>query len=198
MNKSEEQTLIDELIQASDMSVDFRVAKDEPLPTGIRIKIRGDLARIPAIKNNKQIAVNSKTGKTFIKSNPKHIAHMKALTILWQKITGHMQPIRFNQKLSMAVIYGVRSGTWDEDNCKTTLKDWLEPSEKQKGGTGNARGWGIGLIEDDSLVKAYDIKSSELRIEQEFTTIFIEPWDRAKHDYLEFISKRTGEEHAAI
>jgi hypothetical protein len=153
-------------------------------PNRIWIEIRGKLANIPAIKNNRN--------PRFPGIDRVILAKMRALDMLFARearLQGlSHQSFQFGRaKIFVSIITAASNSGLNEDNVLTTIKDWLEPRTKQVGGKNKkARGWGIGLIQDDITARGIAIKSEDLDSPAPYTRIVIEPFTAVKESLVSF------------
>lgn len=168
------------------------VSLGEKFPSLIYIEIHGALAQIPSLKNNRQFGgIDLRT-----------LAGLHAMDTMFsdsmiEQNIPHSR-LRFGeQKVHIAMVVGGRS-TANEDNAMTTIKDWLEPRTKIVGRKNKkARGWGIGLVSDDILVRGYALKAEDIGLSQNYTSISIRPWDDVQEEAVGFMAKCRQLEEAA-
>lgn len=134
--------------------------------TALAITLDGDAAKVPSMKNSKL------PGKNFI--NPEAKARVVGLTTLYRDKASHISARFGKEPVFLVVIHGDRKTAYDADNALTTIRDWLEPSTKEKGGTTTQRGWGIGVLDDDRFcVGAMSLQWSQLGRKDNRTQIII-------------------------
>jgi len=155
--------------------LDLYVKGALPNPDLIEIRLYGELAKIPSLKNAKIPGMN------FI--NPDVTAKLEALTTHWHKECPSIINYR-TEPIFLIAYLAPRSARFDEDNGIASIKDWLEPKHKKKGRT-----WGIGLIEDDTYVNAYGITWQRLGIQCDFTKIIIRPFAQVKDTLKTFLAE---------
>jgi hypothetical protein len=132
----------------------------------LKIVIGGALARIPSLKNNRQFGGVDRTV----------LDKLKALDSMFRRHVNCDDTTFFgDQEVFLFAVFGDRGGTkFDEDNALTTVKDWLEPLSKCVGRTSKrGRGWGIGLVNDDSQVRAFVLPERYLGACRKETTLMI-------------------------
>jgi hypothetical protein len=153
--------LRDQLIRRSSMNI--RAAFDwTGALSGLILEIRGDLAEIPSLKNSKI------PGTNFI--NPLTVARLKALgslfTAAWfdEFATADRKlalPATFGKEELFAVlICGKRGRRFDTDNAFAAIRDWCEPPAKLN--RKHTRGWGVGIVADDSQISGLAINETDL------------------------------------
>lgn len=125
-------------------------SSDNINPDWCEIELHGEISRIPAMKNNK-------SNKGFI--HPDFIARIKAMDLCWQRDI--KQNLYYGDEKLSGVLFCASRGrrSFDADNCATTVKDWLEPRNKQAGRTKKQRGWGIGIVNNDTNLQLLPIKA---------------------------------------
>jgi hypothetical protein len=118
------------------------------LDPGIQIRITGEAARIPSMKNSKL------PGKNF--ANPDFKARVKAMDILFRAavLSAKIDPwaLYYGGRVSVSVFNSKRSARFDPIGALETVQDWFEPASKPVGAAKKPRGWGIGLIADDNQI----------------------------------------------
>lgn len=112
---------------------------------GICLSLQGKAKDIPSMKNSKIPNTN------FL--NPNILCRIKALDILFKRLLRTILSNSFPTKesISLIILNGKRNVNFDPIGCLETIQDWLEPDTKKVGKSG-IRGWGVGLIENDSQV----------------------------------------------
>lgn len=142
--------------------------------TKIVIEFRGHLARIPSMKNSKL------PGKNFPSADV--MARVEGMTFLYCKECEDLKirPDFGTEEVFILLLCGDRGRSFDPDNCMTTVKDWLEPSEKQVGKREKRnRGWGIGLIQNDRQASGMALHAKSMGETGAHTTIMICDWSAA-------------------
>lgn len=153
-------------------------------PNRIWIEIRGKLANIPAIKNNRN--------PRFPGIDRIILAKMRSLDAMFAREAKRQglshEALRFGKtKVFVSIITAASNSGLNEDNVLTSIKDWLEPRTKQVGGKNKrARGWGIGLIDDDITARGIAVKSEDLDSPAPYTRIVIEPFTAVKESLVSF------------
>lgn len=136
------------------------IAGSQTSPDWLHIRLRGPIAQVPSLKNQK--IKNSNILR------PKAKALLSLMTKAFFKSVGYNLP-SFTGEVFCLVVCAYRTVTFDEDNVLTTVKDWLEPQViRQKD-----RGWGVGIVKNDRNVNAYAIKKSKLTPDSDVTEIYI-------------------------
>lgn len=134
----------------------------------VHIELHGTAARIPAMKNSKL------PGKNFI--NPEFLARIKGMDVLFNHAAKKqgIESLTFgHEPVICAVICGHRPRDFDALNVAETVADWLEPACKPVGRAKAKRGWGIGLIENDSQITMLSTKACHLYLQCEYTRIVV-------------------------
>ncbi len=175
--------LVNSLVTESEVDITlYRDLSDTNQPVKqVRIEIFGEAAKIPSFKNSKL------PGKNFI--NPSYLARIRALDRLVSETGIDLAQHRFKDKVFVLVINGIRNREFDADNVLATVRDWLEPSTKQVGRIKKNRGWGIGLVGNDSQVIGLSIQCGDLNTESESTTILITEYFDVSLILKQFISE---------
>lgn len=155
--------LVESLLSSSHIDVE---SKDNRL----FIHIRGALAELPSLKNSKRISSNH----AFIERRV--LAKLKALDKLLAPYLPYVQP--YTEPVSVILINSERSRSFDPDNTYQTVKDWLEPSTKTDGvrKKSNTRGWGVGLVTNDSLISGGSYHAKDVGAELSVTSIYLVPF----------------------
>jgi hypothetical protein len=151
---------------------------------GVYLEIEGPLAALPNMKNNKMPGFN------FIA--PDKIAKLKALTELFNETWSmfSQKPLKFyNTKLLLVVIAGKRKVSFDLDGVAVTVRDWLEPSAKEKGGKRKVRGWGVGLVDDDRHITSVVVHANFMGSDTETTRICVCPLETVREPMMAVIAK---------
>ena len=156
---------IQSLIDGSDIRV-------KPWGLGLRIDIVGDLANVPSLKNGKM------PGRGI---NLDALIKLKALDELFKQEAGGPF-VRFEDgKVFVLVSCAARSRVFDPVNVLETVQDWLEPASKVVGRSKpRARGWGIGVVDNDSQITGLAVHADLLPgFDRDITSIFVLPWAQA-------------------
>lgn len=172
--------LIERYIRDSDMFVSGYTAHDGSL-TKLWIEIFGVLANIPSLKNSKP---------KFGGINKATHCKLLALDLLFRRKTHLKNPTFGDQKVFITLITARNKRLTNEDNAFTTIKDWLEPSSKLIGGKNKrARGWGIGLINDDIQARGIAVKAEDIdESPQAHTRIVVTLFSSVKESLNDFVS----------
>lgn len=136
------------------------------------IVLQGSCASIPPLKNSKI------PGTNFL--NPRTRGKIKTLDAAWWAAVfskPEHQPLRgwrWEEKVLVQVLLS-KTTRADADNAMATVRDWLEPPTKSVGR--RQRGWGIGLVGNDSQIISIAMHQADLgiKLEQDVTFIFIKP-----------------------
>ncbi len=159
----------------SKCSVRFHSYKN---PDYLHIQFSGPVANIPALKNEKM------QGKGFLRPEAK--ARLAIMSDLFQRACNHKIP-QFDPKLPVfcLILCAYRKNAFDEDNVATSIRDWLEPKYIRN----KNRGWGVGVVPNDRMVKVYAVKKTKESKDFETTEIFIRPYSAVKESEENFLRK---------
>lgn len=150
-------------------------------PDYIHIRLKGPVANIPALKNQKI------QGTSILRPQAKVVFDI--MTRVFQKSVNFEVP-RYDAGVEVfcLVMCSYRPNTFDEDNVLTSVKDWLEPSFiRQKD-----RGWGVGIVPNDRCVNAYALKKKKTSLACDVTEIYLKRMDQVIKDRDSFLSKIIG------
>ena len=172
----------DEYRSESDMEI--VIHQGDPHPELMMIELSGPIARIPSLKNANR---SSATSRSFMATDVK--ARLRVMDDLYREKMGQLQVSFGEIPVWVLLITGERSRAFDEDNCMACVRDWLEPSEIEKGGSRKSRGWGIGLVKNDSQVRGFAIPSSETGLPSPHTTIILRPFEAMRKSVEEFVTR---------
>lgn len=137
------------------------------LGTELLIEVHGPLAAIPSMKNSKL------PGKNFMSNDYK--ARILALLAL---IEPELEGFSFGDTFVHMIL--ISAGQGDLDGVCATVKDMLEPRTKQvgKGKNKRDRGWGLGVINDDSRMSHEEYYSWQIPDhDPNVTSIHLRVWD---------------------
>lgn len=154
----------------------------------IAIKLNGAVASLPSIKNSKQMIGD---GRLIISNE--YRARLKALDFLYTEqvfktTCKHNFGYSFGKApIWLTVVCGNRKVRFDSDNCFASVQDWLEPNEKCVKNKTKKRGWGIGLVDDDSQITGICIKAKDLGWTTTSSFIFVERFEKKREDLLTFL-----------
>lgn len=159
----------------------------------VGFRFRGELAKVPSMKNSKQILRFKRKGGqgkelTAIGLSLVARAKLKAMDALFLAKGISIERLRFPEQMGdLAVWIELAKGnTGDAIGAAETVLDWLEPAGKLVGK--KARGWGIGLYQDDERAIPIPIHSRTLT-EHDSTYIFIRPFSLLESSYSEIRNK---------
>lgn len=113
------------------------------------ITLRGSLAAVPSLKNSKIPRTNF--------TNPAVMGKIKAMDQLF--LSSGEKNLSFGAERVHVLIRLASQGHTDRFNAMETIADWLEPKTKKVGK--RERGWGIGLINDDSQVLGFPYRAQD-------------------------------------
>lgn len=158
------------------------------------IELRGVASHVPALKNNRN--------PRFPGIDPKVLSRIKAMDQLYKQVIGKSE-YRFNSEVFALIGFGHRGGrSFDLDNSLTTVKDWLEPAEKIVGVKSKTkRGWGVGVVENDSQIRAWGYLLTDIGITDQITIIELMSWDIAREEFVNSIARFRqlwGANHATV
>ena len=88
------------------------------------------------------------------------------------------------------LICAKRKVRFDTDNCLSTIRDWMEPRLK-KGGRGKPRGWGVGLVENDSQIKGFVFQDKDLGFSLDTSLLIVQRWDLCSEKVSRFVKEIT-------
>lgn len=149
--------ITDDAIRNSVCNVNVATERGNPSAlVAVSIEFHGELARTPNLKNRKI------PNQTF--TNP----DVEGRLIAMDRLFGAEQlklstPLTFEDEPVFILLYVAdRDRDFDVDSCMVTIRDWLEPSEKIVGKNVRKRGWGIGLINNDSAARGIPLKWSDV------------------------------------
>lgn len=152
-------------------------------PIKLVIVVSGKLASFPAIKNSKHILPN---GRVVINSD--YQARLKALDKLFFEKSFQKNCSFGTTPVWCSVVCGKRNVRFDADNCFSSMTDWLEPNFKIVNNKKNQRGWGVGVVEDDSQVSGICIKGVSLGLSTSDSIISVSRWVDVNIKVLDFMS----------
>jgi len=140
-----------------------------PKTTLTRILLSKEMAKIPSLKNAKL------PGKSFL--NPKVTKYLKQLTAEYYLVARNkINP--YGGSVFALIILG--KSRVDADNAAATICDWLEPSTKIVGQrTKRYRGWGVGLVANDSQITSLAIRAKDIGIDTKDSEIILTPMAQA-------------------
>ena len=132
--------------------------------SSVRIEFQGEIARIPSLKNSKI------PGKNFI--NPDTLHRLKAMDALFWRAYSSEKRLTFgSDQVVGLLVCSKRATRFDLDNCAASVKDWLEPATKR------ARGWGVGLIDDDSQLTIFPVHAHQVGKNPSASTLILMRWE---------------------
>ena len=162
--------------------LDIRRRPDKEL-LSVDITFHGPAAAIPSLKNSKMPGCNF--------AEPKVMGRIDAMSKMFYDTAlvtgaGVHGPWFGADPILLLLICGDRSGPFDVIGCLETVQDWLEPATKRVGRQGRRRGWGVGLIDNDSQVTPVAVHSHQLGFPHEHTIIRLRRFDRARESLINF------------
>lgn len=143
--------------------------------SSLRVEFHGELARLPSLKNSKL------PGKNFI--NPDTLDRLQAMQVHFER-SARVYPskaLHFQKEPLVALLVcSKRKTRFDLDNCAASVKDWLEPNTKR------GRGWGVGVVEDDSQLTVFPIHASQYEKQIEYSLLLVRRWADVQGDFRRF------------
>lgn len=161
----------------------------------LQIEFIGQVGDIPSLKNSKMPKTNFMNPQTKLRIGVMDILFaMGAAKLRFKKrITFGSQPV------ALLVVCKSRSRSFDPDNVLATVKDWLEPRFKQVGRQRKNRGWGVGVVDNDSQITGICIKDSDLGLNLDKTIIVVRRfnanWNKMQDVINEFFMRYEGEDN---
>jgi hypothetical protein len=145
----------------------------------VHIELRGKLAAIPSIKNQRFNGIPNTT----------NVDKVKALEFLFRHEMEKQGVAAFGDApVFVSLLIGKKGRRSDPDNALTTVKDWLEPREKPVGRKKHSRGWGVGVVNNDSQITGFACRAADVGLPDECTTIDIIPVERVREKILTLIA----------
>lgn len=163
------------------------IVPGELYPRSLHIEFHGECANIPSHKNS---FISTKTRAPFI--DPKVRAKLQAMDFLFLREVEAQGKSAFrfgSNHIHLTAILADRSRATNEDNLMSSIKDWLEPSVKEKGGKRKSRGWGVGIVDDDIYAHGYPVTSKMLNCQVSHTTIIIRPLEDMRKALVQFVAE---------
>ena len=149
----------------------------------VKLEFMGPIAHIPSLKNSKV------PGTNFI--NPKTRARLRIMDYVYGETRAKLGlkfPLTFGKEdVSIIVVCASRKVAFDTDNCLATIRDWLEPPLK-KVGKGKARGWGVGLVENDRQIKGLAVYDKDIGLKLDKSIVVVQRFDSTKDKLSEFVN----------
>lgn len=157
----------------SKCSVRFSTYKN---PSFIKIDFSGPIAAIPALKNEKI------QGMGILRPEAK--ARLTIMSDLFQRAANFKVP-QYEEKFPVfcLILCAYRKNAFDEDNVATSIRDWLEPRYIR----GKNRGWGVGIVPNDRMVKVYAVKKTKESKLADTTEIIIRPYSEIQKSEENFL-----------
>lgn len=173
--------------------IEIVTSDDSEVPQWTYLSFFGPIAKVPSLKNNKNAFAFIKDGRAKVGMSKSVMseAWVRAATILFEKalFAAGRKPFRYECKVSGFAVHGTRPKSFDVDNATTTLQDFLEPREKEVGKTKivnnkpkkSIRGWGCGLVSDDTNVRLFPLLAADFGFNTvETTVLIITPFEHVK------------------
>jgi hypothetical protein len=157
----------------------------------VTIELHGKLAAIPSLKNSKPMGQNfmSKQARDYL-AVVDNVFKMKQGFEITKQMP-RIPPMTFGtEKVFVLVVFGKRSRSFDPDNGLATVKDWLESSEKMVGQRSkHRRGWGCGLVNNDSQVTAFGVHAEDLGLDTPVTTIYLRRLETMREFLVDMLAR---------
>lgn len=135
------------------------------------------MAQIPALKNQKI------SGTNILRAEAK--AKLVAMSELFQKSLNYEVPqFPATTRLYCMILLAYRPNAYDEDNCLTTIKDWLEPRFIRN----KDREWGVGVVTNDRQLNAFAVKKDKAYPSCGITEIILIPEANIRDKLALFVS----------
>lgn len=148
--------------------------------TAVTIELHGKLAAVPSLKNSKP------NGANFMSTRARD--WLTSAQGFW-KAQSFLSSFG-DEPLLAVIVWGKRPVRFDTDNATTTIKDWLEPATKIVGKfEKRSRGWGAGLVNNDSQVEAWPVRASQLGLDTTTTTIYLRPMRLMRETVAELLAR---------
>lgn len=157
----------------SEVFVSADVRGDELL--ALQVEFHGELARLPSLKNSKL------PGTNFL--NPDTLDRLKAMQTLFERsaLVYPRQRLKFaSERILGLLVCSKRKTRFDLDNCAAAVKDWLEPATKR------GRGWGVGVIEDDSQLTIFPVHADQYGKRVDYSLLILKPWRLVDQSFRTF------------
>ena len=146
--------------------------------SSVRIEFHKETARIPSLKNSKI------PGTNFL--NPDTLHRLKAMDALYTLSTRIYSPtpLSFGDRpVAGFLVCSKRPTRFDLDNCIAAVKDWCEPRSKRN------RGWGVGLVEDDSKLNVMAVHAADLGLSLDHSVLVLKDWGSVAPMLSGFLTK---------
>lgn len=143
----------------------------------VRIEFHKETSRIPSLKNSKI------PGRNFL--NPDTLDRLKAMDALYNRSTRvyHPKGLSFGKRAVVGLLVcNKRPTRFDLDNCVAAVKDWCEPSSKR------GRGWGVGLVEDDSKLNVIAVHAADLGLSLDHSVLVLKEWSSMASRFSKLMS----------
>lgn len=148
----------------------------------VKLELSGPIAHIPSLKNSKL------PGRNFI--NPETAARLRVMDFVYKQSiakTGLRAPVTFGKnEVALIVICAKRKVSFDTDNCLATIRDWLEPGTKMVG-KGRARGWGVGLVENDRQIRGMALYDKDIGLRLDKSIVVVQRFDSSQDQLTDFV-----------
>lgn len=143
------------------------VSTGEYNPEWIHIRFKGPLANVPAIKNQRF------KGTNILRHEIR--AHLEVMSEVFKaSVDGEIPKYSAKTMVFCFLHLAYRAHAYDDDNCVSTVKDWLEPRYiRQKD-----RKWGVGIVKNDMYVNAFSLKKGRDDPDSHITDIYLMPAER--------------------
>lgn len=149
-------------------------------PSFVHIRLRGPIANIPSLKNQKIHGTN------ILRPDAK--AKLVAMSNAFFKSVNNEPPLFKGVEVAMVLLCAYRKNAFDEDNVVTTVRDWLEPRFIR----GGDREWGVGIVANDRAINAFGLKKKRTAKDADITEIYLRPLAAVEEARDRFLSEVTG------
>lgn len=144
----------------------------------VRIEFHKETSRIPSLKNSKL------PGRNFL--NPETLNRLRAMDALYLRSTRVYNDSNLSfgdQKVMGLLVCNKRPVRFDLDNCVAAVKDWCEPATKR------GRGWGVGLVDDDSKLNIIAAHAEDLGLTLDHSLLILRPMADVQGTFKGWINK---------
>lgn len=148
------------------------------------IEFKGECARVPSLKNARRRFSLEYSAR----------CRLVAMSRLFKEQLKELgkETATFNDRNVIALLLCGRRGnrSFDALNVADTVSDWLEPDTKQGGNSDkHSRGWGVGLVTNDSGVRILPLLASDIGQDTETTTIIIRDFTSVRKQTIDFVTE---------
>lgn len=182
--------IFDKYFDGSKLTLSARFSQKDNSLDFLYMEFHGLLSAIPSLKSSYRADQN--TGSVYMDRDCRQKlramdAHFRAAKERLKLPNFH--PLSFGKReISLVVINGRRSRTFDSVSPLETVADWFECSKKMKGGKKKERGWGVGLIDDDKQVIPLPLRARHTNYDHDHTTILAVPFDKVREECMKYLT----------